>query len=139
MEDRLYSLTLTSCLCFPDGPQAGIDTLARYLDEEGCDCLFSTMVDMYPKGPLKDLDHKAGDPFMDVCPYFDAGGYRHVPLKGAGGRDFKTPMRHVFGGARERLFHHTAKRGQNLLDKLLLATRFSLKKPRTGNGVRQIS
>jgi len=114
-------------LVFPGWPQVGINTLARYLDEEGYDCLFSTMVDMYPKGPLKDLDYKAGDPFMDVCPYFDAGGYRHVPLKGAGGRDFKTPMRHVFGGARERLFHHTAKRGQNLLDKLLLATMFSLK------------
>jgi len=113
-------------LVFPGWPQIGVGALAKYLDQEGYDCLFSTMVDMYPKGPLKDLNYRAGESFLDVCPYFDGSGYRHVPLKGAGGRDFKTPSRHVFGGARERLFHHIAKRDQNFFDKFLLATRFSL-------------
>ncbi|MCX2724542.1 glycosyltransferase family 2 protein [Roseibium salinum] len=111
---------------YPRWPEVKIHELTAYLDHYGYECMFSTMVDMYPNGPIQDLKYQAGDSFLETCPYFDGSGYRHVPLKGAGGREFNTPKRHVFGGARERLFHHRSKRKPHILDAILLSTVFRL-------------
>ncbi|TYC61967.1 glycosyltransferase family 2 protein [Rhodobacterales bacterium] len=112
---------------YPGWPEVKIDALVAYLDRYGYECMFTTMIDMYPAGPIQDLKYKPGASFIEACPYFDGSGYRHVPLKGAGGREFNTPKRHVFGGARERLFHHSSKRKPNMLDALLLGALFRLR------------
>ncbi len=114
-------------LVYPGWPDITIDKFVEYLDRHDFECLFTTMVDMYPEGPLIDHAYRAGNSFIETCPFFDASGYRHVPLKGAGGREFNTPKRHVFGGARERLFHHKTKRRQHVIDSLLLNTIFRLR------------
>lgn len=114
-------------LVYPGWPEVSIDALTRYLDEEGYRALFTPMVDMYPEGPLKDLSYKAGDSFLDCCPWFDGEGYRYNPLKGSHAKRYRTPARHVFGGTRERLFHQVAHRPKNVLDRLLISTVFSLR------------
>ncbi|WP_165814683.1 glycosyltransferase family 2 protein [Labrenzia sp. 011] len=112
---------------YPGWPELPIDALTQYLDEGSYRALFTPMVDMYPQGPLKDLSYRAGDSFLETCPWFDAEGYRYNPLKGSHAKRYKTPARHVFGGTRERLFHQAAKRPKTLFDKLLLSTVFSLR------------
>jgi glycosyltransferase involved in cell wall biosynthesis len=111
---------------YPGWPERRIDDLLSYLDENRYGALFCPMVDMYPGGPLKNLGYKSGDSFLEHCPFFDATGYRHNPLKGSHRKRYKSPSRHVFGGTRERLFHQNAKRPLNLLDKVLLSTWFSV-------------
>ncbi|MES0883399.1 glycosyltransferase family 2 protein [Roseibium sp. SCP14] len=112
---------------YPGWPDRKIDDLVTYLDTNRYRALFCPMVDMYPEGPLKDLAYRAGESFFDCCPYFDATGYRFNPLKGSHRKRYKTPSRHVFGGTRERLFHQNAKRPKNLLDRAILAGRFSIR------------
>ncbi|MEP3277388.1 MAG: glycosyltransferase family 2 protein [Stappiaceae bacterium] len=111
----------------PGWPERSIDELVNYLDVNHHRALFCTMVDMYPKGPLRDLSYKVGESFLDYCPYFDGTGYRYNPLKGSHRKRYKSPSRHVFGGTRERLFHKDVKRSQNFLDKALLAACFSIR------------
>ena len=111
---------------YPGWPDLSINDLVRYLDSCDYRALFCPMVDMYPKGALKNFSYEMGDGFLEVCPWFDTKGYRYNPLKGSHRRRYKTPSRHVFGGTRERLFHQDAKRRKNLLDKALLEGPFSL-------------
>ncbi|WP_269584567.1 glycosyltransferase family 2 protein [Roseibium sp. Sym1] len=114
-------------LVYPGWPDLSIGDLTRYLDAGGYRALFTPMVDMYPDGPLKDLSYQPGESFLESCPWFDSDGYRYNPLKGSHGKRYKTPVRHVFGGTRERLFHQRAKRPRTVLDRLLLGSVFSLR------------
>ncbi|QFT28925.1 hypothetical protein FIV00_00350 [Labrenzia sp. THAF82] len=114
-------------LVYPGWPGRKIDDLVSSLDNRQFQALFCPMVDMYPKGPLKQFSYKAGDSFLDGCSYFDPKGYRYNPLKGSHGKRYKTPARHIFGGTRERLFHQNAKRRKTWLDKGLLSLIFSIR------------
>lgn len=111
---------------YPGWPKHSIDDLIAYLDANSYRALFCPMVDMYPEGPLKDVSYRPGQSFLEVCPFFDAEGYRLAPLKGSHRKRYRTPSRHVFGGTRERLFHQNAKRPVTWLDSLVLKTFFSL-------------
>lgn len=121
---------------YPGLSQFKIDRFTSYLDENGYQGVFTTMVDMYSAGPLSEINYEAGRSFLESCPFFDSSGYRYVPLKGANGRAFNVPSRHLYGGARERLFHHSTRRKPNRLDRLLLETVFSVrsKAPETDLG-----
>jgi len=118
---------------YPGWPELSVDAFVTYLDRGGYGALFTPMVDMYPKGPLKDLAYKAGRSFLESSSYFDGDGYRYNPLKGSHGKRYRTPLRHVFGGTRERLFHQQAKRPKNALDRLLLSTVFSIRAKARGS------
>ncbi|MBO6891890.1 MAG: glycosyltransferase family 2 protein [Roseibium sp.] len=111
---------------YPGWPDLSIDQLVAYLESAACRALFCPMVDMYPKGPLREVSYKSGESFLDACPWFDSTGYRFNPLKGSHRRRYKSPPRHVFGGTRERLFHQNAKRDQTRLDRVLLSRFFGL-------------
>ncbi|MEM8702499.1 MAG: glycosyltransferase family 2 protein [Pseudomonadota bacterium] len=108
-------------------PDRSIGDLVCDLDGSGYRALFCPMVDMYPKGPLKDLKYTAGDSFLDTSPYFDGAGYRYCPLKGSHRKRYKTPSRHIFGGTRERLFHQDAKRRASAFDRALINRFFSIR------------
>ncbi|WP_306142697.1 glycosyltransferase family 2 protein [Roseibium sp. MMSF_3412] len=112
---------------YPGWPDRSIDELVRVLDDNDHRALFCPMVDMYPKGPLKDLKYRAGDSFLEASPYFDGTGYRYCPLKGSHRKRYKSPSRHLFGGTRERLFHQDAKRSETFLDRALLRRVFSIR------------
>ena len=114
---------------YPGWPERPIGDLTDYLDTNGYRALFCPMVDMYPGGPLKNVSYRPGQSFLDACPWFDGSGYRLAPLKGSHRKRYKTPARHVFGGARERLFHHNSKRPGTWVDNFVLKTFFSLKSP----------
>lgn len=112
---------------YPGWPDRSIDELVNYLDAGQHQALFCPMVDMYPKGPLKELKYTAGDSFLDASPFFDGDGYRYCPLKGSHRKRYKSPSRHLFGGTRERLFHQDAKRSATVLDRVLLHRIFSIR------------
>ncbi|EAV43458.1 hypothetical protein SIAM614_02236 [Stappia aggregata IAM 12614] len=112
---------------YPGWPEKKIDNIVQYLNAGNYAAMFCPMVDMYPAGPLRDLTYRPGQSFLEVCPWFDASGYRYNPLKGSHGKRYKTPARHVFGGTRERLFHQNSKRTKTAFDRLLLTTVFSLR------------
>ncbi|MGX1499062.1 hypothetical protein ACSSV1_004113 [Labrenzia sp. MBR-25] len=112
---------------YPGWPEKKIDNIVQYLNAGNYAAMFCPMVDMYPAGPLRDLTYRPGQSFLEVCPWFDASGYRYNPLKGSHGKRYKTPARHVFGGTRERLFHQNSKRTKTAFDRLLLATVYSLR------------
>jgi glycosyltransferase involved in cell wall biosynthesis len=121
---------------YPGWPELRVDKLVDYLDEYKYRALFCAMVDMYPEGPLEKLSYHQGDRFLETCPFFDASGYRYNPLKGSHQKRDKSPVRHIFGGTRERVFHQNSKRPKNLLDKLLLRNFFGIqsRSPETGFG-----
>ncbi|MEL7526022.1 MAG: glycosyltransferase family 2 protein [Pseudomonadota bacterium] len=121
---------------YPGLSKTSINRFTEYLDQSGYQGVFTTMVDMYAAGPVQDIRYEPSTPFLESCPYFDNSGYRYVPLKGADGRGYNVPFRHLYGGTRERLFHHTSKRKSNLLDKFLLGTVFSIRsnEPKTSLG-----
>lgn len=121
---------------YPGWPDRSIDDLVHSLDAGQHRALFCPMVDMYPKGPLKELKYRAGDSFLDASPFFDGDGYRYCPLKGSHRKRYRTPSRHLFGGTRERLFHQDAKRAPTILDRALLDRIFSIRShaPETAAG-----
>lgn len=121
-------------LVYPGWPDLSVPELVQYLDEGGFEALFTTMVDMYPRGGLAEVTYRAGDDLVETCPYFDPEGYRFNPLKGSHGKRFETPLRHIFGGTRERIFHTKSKRRRNALDDLIIRMFFSIhsQAPRTG-------
>lgn len=121
---------------YPGWPERSIDELVNSLDAGQHRALFCPMVDMYPKGPLMELNYRAGDSFLDASPFFDGNGYRYCPLKGSHRKRYKSPSRHLFGGTRERLFHQNAKRPASFLDRALLDRIFSIRSraPETAAG-----
>ncbi|MBO6507249.1 MAG: hypothetical protein JJ979_01980, partial [Roseibium sp.] len=121
-------------LVYPGWPGLSLPSLVDYLEENAYEAMFTTMVDMYSRGALSDLDYVAGADLIEACPWFDPDGYRFNPLKGSHGKKFETPVRHVFGGTRERVFHRNAKRARTLLDDWIIRTVYSIdsQAPRTG-------
>jgi glycosyltransferase involved in cell wall biosynthesis len=113
-------------LVYPGWPDLSLPSLVRYLDDHNYEALFTTMVDMYSQGGLKELEYRSGANLIETCPYFDSVGYRFNPLKGSHGKKFETPVRHVFGGTRERVFHTNAKRKRTFLDDLIIRFFYSI-------------
>ncbi|MGE0665830.1 MAG: glycosyltransferase family 2 protein [Sphingomonadales bacterium] len=79
----------------------GLHALARLLEARGLRSMPAMMIDMYPDGPFRQARLAPGQRLTDLCPLFDAIGYREVePVKGGP----PSRRRKYAGGARERLF-----------------------------------
>lgn len=79
----------------------GLDDLVRLLEDSGRRSLPTMMLDMYPLGPISDAAPGPDDRLVDICPLFDADGYRLLEKS----RRWEVPrLRHYAGGPRERLF-----------------------------------
>ncbi|WP_422374164.1 glycosyltransferase family 2 protein [Roseibium sp.] len=124
-------------LVYPGWPDLSVPELVEYLQGHGFEALFTTMVDMYAEGGLSEMNYASGDDLIEACPNFDPNGYRFNPLKGSHGKRFETPVRHVFGGTRERIFHTEAKRSRTALDNLIIRLFFSIRSKAPATGFRR--
>ena len=84
-------------LVYPDSDTRGLVALTRHLEDEGRDAFGSLMLDMYPKGPLGQVNCAAGQDPLEVLQWFDAGNYR-AKLHQVFGNLW------VQGGVRDRMF-----------------------------------
>ncbi len=90
---------------YPYCERVNLRLLCNFLDKEGKSTIENLLVDMYPKGRIKDCVYKMGDSLIEHSPYFDPYCYerlscmrRHVMLES------KMQMTAYFGGTRKRLF-----------------------------------
>lgn len=89
---------------YPHAAPGSLPALCHWLDEQGFEGMFATMVDMYANQPLMKIAYQAGQPLEQACPYFDRD-YRPMPRP-------TFPYRDMLGGPRLRvLYPHLARRG----------------------------
>ena len=84
-------------LVYPDSDVRGLDDLTAHLDATGRDALGALMLDMYPKGPVGQVQYVAGSDPIQVLPWFDADNYR-AKLHRVYGNLW------IQGGVRDRVF-----------------------------------
>lgn len=96
-----WTLTLDAdeLLIYPYCEQIGLCEFTKFLDAAGSDALVTFMLDMYSCKPIALTKYASGEPFRNVCNYFDTGNY----VRDAAG----VPVR---GGVRHRLFWETRER-----------------------------
>lgn len=84
-------------LVYPHQDTTNLPGLAKQLEEQGVRALATMTVDMYSDRPVEENAYKSGQDPLEVCPYFDAYGYRET---------VKSPLsvKHVRGGPRARVF-----------------------------------
>lgn len=90
---------------YPHHEIAGLRRFCDALESEGVRGVHAVMIDMYGEDPIDRGRYTPGQPFLEACPYFDAGGYRidwFSRRKRA--RTQLTPPFQIRGGMRERLF-----------------------------------
>lgn len=118
-------------LVFPN-MESGIDRLAKHMDAEGSEALFTVMLDMYGDISLRDHIYNSGA-LHRTFPYFDGpaetvGGYRLMPPARSFRARFATPQICAYGGLRERLFHQTNVK-PSALQKWLIANFANMARP----------
>lgn len=87
---------------YPDMDTTPLPALARSLEAEGAGALHSVFVEMFPRGPLRDLRYAPGDSLPDAAPWFDAAPYVRVPYRSVFGLPGSTFV--YMGGTRQRVF-----------------------------------
>ncbi|MFN3613058.1 MAG: glycosyltransferase family 2 protein [Rubrimonas sp.] len=121
----------------PGWPEESLPDYCARVEAAGFDCLFTTMVDMYPSGPLSACRYEPGTPFLDAADHFDAGNCRMTATPAKILRRWPTPPVQVFGGARERRFHAGASAGGDLLRRLVAGTLMSMNRGMNPGGLRR--
>ncbi|MDV7145129.1 glycosyltransferase family 2 protein [Tropicimonas sp. TH_r6] len=84
-------------LLIPHWPQRTLSDLSAWLEERGDVAFGALMLDLYPKGPLAETDHRPGARPLETLAFFDAAPYR------ARRKAFEWNL-WVQGGVRDRLF-----------------------------------
>lgn len=84
-------------LVYPGVDGYGLRDLCLYLDYEGAGAFVAPIVDCYSDKPIASTKYKAGNSFIDRCPYFDETKYRFLPAQ-------VCPWFRAFGGVRQRVF-----------------------------------
>lgn len=92
--DELFAYREMDTLSLPD--------LVRSLDAENAQALHSAFIEMFPRGPLRDLHYAPGGSLPDAAPYFDATPYVRVPYRSVFGLPGSTFV--YMGGTRQRVF-----------------------------------
>jgi hypothetical protein len=82
---------------YPGFEENRLPDLLNWLDIQGSEAVVAPMLDMYPYGPLMQLEYRAGDSLIEACPYFDGSDYEFLHIDDG----CKVISR---GGARHRLF-----------------------------------
>lgn len=101
-----WCLTLDAdeLLIYPHHEVADLHTLTGWLGRQGWNTFRALMIDLYPKGPLRDTPYHAGQNPVEVIPWFDADNFTYHPrpelqtLLARGG----VRARHFFAGAPHR-------------------------------------
>jgi hypothetical protein len=85
-------------LVYPDSETVALSAFCHALDRLNADAFFCILLDMYPNGNINEIQYNPGQPFLEVCPFFDQNGYRWLF-----GRQEVAPV--VHGGPRIRVFY----------------------------------
>ena len=94
-----WCLTLDAdeLLVFPGMEHLDLHDLTQYCDRHGYEGVFTLLLDMYPDGPLADVEYTPGESLVSAFPLFDPSGYAAGPRSG-------SPPITVWGGVRRRVF-----------------------------------
>lgn len=97
VEKWCLTVDVDELLVYPGVEHVGIREFCTYLDLEGVEGLFCVFLDMFSDKPLAETVYEPGEPFFEVCPFFEADTYFLRPAK-------NPPFLAVRGGPRARLF-----------------------------------
>jgi hypothetical protein len=114
------TVDIDELLAYPGSEHASLHTLTHYLDRRGYEALMCVLLDLYPRGPLKDCRFYAEDDLLAAAPYFDAGPYEQSPAD-------LCPGVRISGGMRERVFYpdfRTRGLGAKIRDAMLEALEY---------------
>ena len=98
------TLDLDEQLVYPGSEYLNLKSVCKYLDRHGYEGIFTVFLDMYSSASLADAVYMPGQPFLDVCSYFEVDGYT---LR----RPKYFPEVNVFGGPRQRMFFNDGRSG----------------------------
>lgn len=84
-------------LVYPDSASRGLSELVAHLDRQGREAFGALMLDMYPKGPVGQVQYKASSDPIKTLDWFDADNYR---------AKFHAVFGNLWiqGGVRDRMF-----------------------------------
>jgi hypothetical protein len=91
------TVDIDELLVYPGSEHASLHTLTAYLEQHGHEALACLLLDLYPRGPLRECSYESGGDLLAAAPYFDAGPYRRSPVD-------SCPGVLIRGGVRERIF-----------------------------------
>ena len=97
-------LDVDELFIYPNCEDSSLHLLTSYLEERQFYGMAAFMLDMYSRVTIKDAVIKPGDPFLDVCSYFDIDTYQFAPTIN---KNVCIPIR---GGVRKRVFWDGKKR-----------------------------
>ncbi len=89
---------------FPHCEKIGIRAFCDFLDAEGSEAVASFLLDMYGEGGLDRAVYTPGQPFLEVCPYFD-GDYGFMDRPALPFAKAPFPPQEPVGGPRLRMFY----------------------------------
>lgn len=95
---------------YPGSETTGLDQLTAYLESGGHQAMACLLLDMYPAGPLAQVQYSAGSDLIAAAPCFDSGPYKRIPYP-------ECPGYAIYGGMRERVFYPES-RADDLLRRL---------------------
>ena len=106
--DGHWALTVDAdeLLIYPHYERVLLPQFCRFLESTGADAVLCLLLDMYSDKPLGETVHRAGDPLVQTCGWFDPGPYRSIRVA-----DF--PHVQYYGGVRERMFRHAQIHGHH--------------------------
>jgi len=78
-----------------------LSAFCQSIEASGANAFFCVTVDMYSDADVDDVAYTAGQPFLEVCPFFDQTGYTWLKRKAR--RGSVGPL--VVGGPRTRVFY----------------------------------
>ena len=97
MDRWCLTVDVDELLVFPGSDLVSIPQLCGYLDHDDSDGLMCVFLDMYSDKPLSQTLYEPGEPFTDVCCWFETDSYILRP--GA-----NPPFLSIFGGPRGKSF-----------------------------------
>lgn len=104
-EKWCLTVDVDEMLVYPAVEAMSIPDLCAYLDLEDVRGLFCIFLDMYSDRRLSDTVYAPGEPFLDVCSYFETDSYVLTPGS-------NPPFLGVFGGPRGKSFLEGSGRSQ---------------------------
>jgi len=109
------TVDIDELLVYPGSEHASLHTLTAYLEQHGHEALACLLLDLYPRGPLRECSYESGGDLLAAAPYFDVGPYERSAV-------FLCPEVLIRGGMRERIFYpevRTRGIGARIYDSLL--------------------
>jgi len=88
---------------YPEIDRLKLPDLARRMEEEGAEALHCLFLEMFSRGPIGQVNYRAGEDLRAAAPWFDAEGYSRIPYRRVFHGD--APEFIYMGGTRARMFN----------------------------------